>query len=401
MDYNKIRDAWGTEASETYSTPLDKLPMKKNLDKFRGCLIGGAAGDALGYAVEFLSESAIFAKYGKDGITEYRLHDGKAWISDDTQMTMFTANGLLYGTTRGCIRGIMGTYPSYIAAAYRDWYKTQFERFERCNRKFITSWLMNVPELFSPRAPGNTCLSAIDDGCAGRIEIPINDSKGCGGVMRVAPIGLYFGESRMAPLAVDLMGADAAALTHGHEMGYIPAAMLVHIVRLVSHNDDITLKEAVLDSMTAMEMLFPEAKELPGFLKLIGSAVELAESDLSDLAAIHKLGRGWIGDEALAIAIYCALKYSDDFDRAMIAAVNHNGDSDSTGAIAGNILGAYLGLAGIPKKYIDDLELVDVLLELADDLYDDCALNEYTQPTDPRDIAWEEKYVHITYPNHD
>lgn len=266
MYYNEIRNSWD---QEPYRTPLDELPMNKNLDKIRGCLFGGAAGDALGYAVEFLSVKHIFSKFGKDGITEYKLHNGKARISDDTQMTMFTANGLLLGTTRGHTRGIMGPYPGYIAVAYREWYKTQKESYAHCNRKFSSCWLLNVPELFATRAPGNTCLSAIDDGCCGSIENPANNSKGCGGVMRVAPIGLYFGDSRLASLAIDLMGADVAALTHGHEMGYIPAAMLVHIIRLVSHNDDINLKDAVLDSMAAMKMLFPEAKTLPDFMKLI------------------------------------------------------------------------------------------------------------------------------------
>jgi len=397
MDYNAIRNAWGADARECYSTPLDKHPMKKNLDKFRGCLIGGAAGDALGYTVEFMSESFIFAKFGKGGITGYWPANRTAQISDDTQMTMFTANGLLFGTTRGCMRGIMGPYPSYVAEAYRDWYKTQTRPYP-VQENFHCSWLLNVPELFARRAPGNTCMQAIHTGCRGSIERPENNSKGCGGVMRVAPIGLYFGDSWMAPLAIDLMGADAAALTHGHEMGYIPAAMLVHIVRLVSHSDEITLKDAVLDSKTAIEMLFPEAKELPGFLKMIDKAVKLSQSDIPDLDAIHELGQGWVGDEALAIAIYCALKHSGDFDKALIAAVNHDGDSDSTGAITGNILGAYLGLSGIPRKYIDNLELVDVLTELADDLYYDCQLDEYKQATDPRDIAWEKKYVYIRYP---
>lgn len=73
----------------------------KNIDKYRGCLIGGAAGDALGYAVEFLDDAAIFSKYGENGITEYSLVNGVAEISDDTQMTLFTANALLLGTTRG------------------------------------------------------------------------------------------------------------------------------------------------------------------------------------------------------------------------------------------------------------------------------------------------------------
>lgn len=177
-------------------------------------------------------------------------------------------------------------------------------------------WLANVPELYAARAPGNTCLSAIEKGCLGFIEEPINDSKGCGGVMRVASIGLFFiGNTGMEPLAIDLPGADAAALTHGYKMGYIPAAMLVHIVRLVSGSDGITLKQAVLDSKIAMEMLFPDVKHLPGFLKLIDTAIALSESDTDNLTAIHTLGPGWCGDGALAVAIYCALKYQDDFDR--------------------------------------------------------------------------------------
>lgn len=120
--------------------------------------------------------------------------------------------------------------------------------------------------------------------------------------------------------------------------------------------------------------------------------------NLADLDAIHKLDQGWICDEALAIAIYYALKYSNDFDKALIAAVNHSGYSDSTGAITGNILDAYLGLSKISKKYIENLELVDVLTELEDNLYYDCPLDEYKQATDSKDIEWEEKYVYINYP---
>jgi len=394
-DYNYLRWAGLREDREDL---MDKRPMKRNLDKFRGCLIGGAAGDALGYPVEFLSEHFLDVKFGKSGITEYMLRDGMARISDDTQMTLFTANGLLFGSTRGCVRGIMGKYRGYVSTAYREWYKTQMESFKYCNRDFATCWLLNVPELFAERAPGNTCLSAIDAGCGGSPEYPINNSKGCGGVMRVAPVGLFFGESRKPPVAVDMIGADIAALTHGHEMGYIPAAMLVHIIRLVSHNDEITLKKAVLDSIRAMKKIFARAKHLPAFLELIEKAMELAESDVDDRTAIHALGPGWCGDDALAVAIYCALKYETDFDKALIAAVNHGGDSDSTGAITGNILGAYLGLSAIPEKYTKNLELLDVITEIADDLYYGCNLSEYTRPVDPRDIAWEAKYVDITYP---
>ena len=102
----------------------------KDLDKYRGCLVGGAAGDALGYAVEFWGEEHIFSRYGERGITEYELDaKGVAHFSDDTQMTLFTANGLLLGTTRGMTRGIMGPYESYVGYCYGDWYRTQTERY--------------------------------------------------------------------------------------------------------------------------------------------------------------------------------------------------------------------------------------------------------------------------------
>jgi ADP-ribosylglycohydrolase len=81
-----------------------------------------------------------------------------------------------------------------------------------------------------------------------------------------------------------------------------------------------------------------------------------------------KIGEGWVGEEALAIAVYCALKYQDDLRGALIAAVNHDGDSDSTGAITGNILGAYLGANAIPQAWLKKLELREVITELADDL---------------------------------
>jgi len=370
----------------------------KSLDKIRGCLIGGAAGDALGYAVEFLDERSIFHKYGKQGITRYQLHDGEALISDDTQMTLFTAAGLLFGTTRGSMRGIMGSYTDYIACSYRDWFQTQTRSFSAgaAPESYPVSWLMNVPRLYSLRAPGNTCLSAIRQGCSGIIETPLNQSKGCGGVMRVAPIGLYLTPYKTID-EIDRIDAEAAALTHGHEMGYIPAAMLVHIVQMVSQNDNISLKDAVLDAQRGMDRHFPTANCLYSFQRLIDHAVALSESDTDDLTAIHQLGQGWVGDEALAIAIYCALRYEHDFDKAIIAAVNHCGDSDSTGAITGNILGAHLGLSAIPRKYVDALELKDVILEIADDLYNDCPINGYSDRQEPRNAKWLQKYVEMTY----
>ena len=363
--------------------------MKKR-DKYRGCLIGGAAGDALGYAVEFDIENEIFQNYGEGGITRYELFDGVAQISDDTQMTLFTVNGLLLARDMGNEEDA-DTYVDCVARAYQDWLKTQsfYDHRDRANE--TCTWLMDVPELYDRRAPGGTCLDALESGVTGTIEKPINNSKGCGGVMRVAPVGLLFegdavssgadtnrpegmatdgGTGSSTCMDPDMIGARVAAITHGHELGYIPAATLTHIIRKIVH-EDATIEDAVTSALDAAEIRFEGAGALPAYLKLMKKAVCLAREDVKDLDAIHELGEGWVGEEALAIAVYCALRYPDDIDRALIAAVNHSGDSDSTGAIAGNIVGASVGLEGIPDKYKRDLELFDVIIRMADELCGD------------------------------
>ena len=212
--------------------------------------------------------------------------------------------------------------------------------------------------------------------------------------MRVAPIGLYFEGKRYSVSEIDKIGAETAALTHGHELGYIPAAALVHILHILSHNEDVKMLDAVLDMKKAIRREFVNVKHLSEQIALIDKAIDLANEDVDDLEAIRELGQGWVAEETLAIAIYCALKYSNDFDKALIASVNHSGDSDSTGAVTGNILGAYLGLSGIPEKYLKNLELKNVILELADDLFNDCKITEYGSY---HDEIWEQKYIYKSY----
>ena len=75
---------------------------------------------------------------------------------------------------------------------------------------------------------------------------------------------------------------------------------------------------------------------------------------------------GWVADEALAISLFCSLK-AESFSSGILAAVNHSGDSDSTGSMCGNILGTLLGVEAIPKKWIEELEARDVIEQLAHD----------------------------------
>ncbi|MBQ9506512.1 MAG: ADP-ribosylglycohydrolase family protein [Clostridia bacterium] len=364
-------------------------------DKIRGCLVGGAAGDALGYAVEFLDENTIFRRYGENGIQRYEkdVSSGKALISDDTQMTMFTANGLLLYDTARALGAAEGPAARYVAAAYQDWLDTQYGSFAKENSENRVSWLCDVPELYSPRAPGNTCISALQAQRNGAPlpdpERPINNSKGCGGVMRAAPVGLL--RRPDANLAdVTREGANAAAVTHGHPLGWLPAAALACIVRMCAYPErPMSLRETVTKATAAVAAVFADEPQIGAFTDIMERAVRLSENTESDLDNIHRLGEGWVGEEALAIAVYSALRHQSDFSACICAAVNHKGDSDSTGAVAGNILGAWLGLEAIDPVWKQDLELYDELIELADDLASGCRLNENGMP----DPEWQRKYA--------
>ena len=370
------------------------------LDKVRGSLFGGAVGDALGYPVEFFGEEEIFSRYGENGIREYELDgaSGKALISDDTQMTLFTANGILIADTRASMRGIGGIPHNYIPMSYLDWLRTQEMTFEKSRKQprgytdGCVSWLADVPELYSRRAPGHTCISALNQ--YRKDMLPQNDSKGCGGIMRVAPMALI-NYSHVPIEKLDREGAEIAKITHRHSLGYMPAAVLVHIIsRIVYPKKRQSLKEIVIEARDTAADIFAGDGYLKKLTEIIDLAVSLSENSESDLDNIHQIGEGWVAEETLGIAIYCALRYQEDFSAGVIAAVNHKGDSDSTGAVTGNILGALVGYEAIEEKWKNDLELADVILEMADDLCHGCQMNEYSHY---EDSDWTRKYMYMRW----
>ena len=331
--------------------------MKRDQDFFKGCLIGGAIGDALGWPVEFMTLNEITQQYGSRGIQSLKVSaTGKAEITDDTQMTLFTAEGILRAETRGHEKGICHP-PSVVFYAYQRWLLTQGYPRVKDYEWIYDGWLLSVKELHAQRAPGNSCLSALISRKHGTMSEPINDSKGCGGVMRVAPAGLFYRKENAFK-----MGAEYAALTHGHPSGYLSAGALAYLIASIIEGQDV--ETAVKNTLTEIEA-YDNHEECTQ--RLI-QAQELSKSNLTDAEAITQLGEGWVGEETLGISVYCALRYQGDFEKALIAAVNHDGDSDSTGAITGNILGAYLGLSKIPPVWIENIELKEVLIEIAEDV---------------------------------
>jgi ADP-ribosyl-[dinitrogen reductase] hydrolase len=358
---------------------------------FTGCLLGGAVGDALGWPIEFENFATIKNKYGPDGILDMVPGEGGLFeITDDTQMTLFTAEGLLRSWTAARQSGCVPNFTAALSCSYLSWLKTQGESSNSPNSEFCSDgWLFGIEGLHRQRAPGDTCLSALREGAFSENGFADNTSKGCGGVMRAAPAGLLAARINngdrisTAQMAFEI-GCAAAALTHGHPSGYYPAGALAAVIATIITGG--TIEESIIISLGLLDGCIGSKETVDA----VQNAVNLWRND--DLTPspdiIESLGGGWVGEEALAIALYCALVAGNDFVRGLQLAVNHSGDSDSTGSITGNILGVMLGEQAIPGDWLKRLELVDVIRQVGNDLYTSFESTE----------CWLRSYPPVMYP---
>jgi ADP-ribosylglycohydrolase len=353
--------------------PWDQLTAYRA--RVRGCLLGGAIGDALGFPIEGLTMPGIEARYGETGITGLVPdRDGVIGrISDDTQMTLFTAEGWLRGYARAMSRGISGAEVVLVQEAYLRWQDTQDHEDPppRYDLRHRSGRLREERWLYARRAPGLACRSGLRqnhvpdarsaiDGRPG----PVNpDSKGCGTVMRSAP----FGFTEEGPTASFELAARCAQITHGHPTGYYAAGAFAAMISHLLTGEG--LESAVLRSMELLAR-HPGHEETTGALR---KAVDLARGGPASPLAVESLGGGWIAEEALAIAVYAALARTDRWknrtpiESAFLTAVNHSGDSDSTGSICGNLLGAHYGDVLLPAHWLKEIEGRAVIAALADD----------------------------------
>lgn len=315
-----------------------------NIDQLAGCLLGGALGDALGYPVEFEKVSQMSQDHDFDKIV------GKLIVSDDTQMTLFTANALL----------LDGNLRINTWNCYQDWLETQFKQGKSELSHRPISWLMEYPEMYASREPGRTCLMTLMRGIPGDLNEPINQSKGCGALMRVAPLAFI---DREDPYSVAI---ENSALTHGHQMSHIASAALVSLLRYISEGE--TLCDSVSLMRQDIKRIFMGSLEVKVFDDLLQQAIFASGKDFDDMEIISRLGEGWVAEETLAIALYCSLKYSNDLKKALRVAVLHDGDSDSTGSVTGQILGTLLGAKKLPQEEIKRLDLLEPLMKMIERL---------------------------------
>lgn len=336
--------------------------MKRNTDHFSGCLLGGALGDALGSPVELYTYEQIMNDFGEKGILELQCSGNeRAQITDDTQLTLFTAEGLLRAKCRSEKKGLernLRETTIVVFRAYLRWLYTQGLYTTNWKAEDYDGWLVGVKPLYVGKQASTISITTLGKGVMGRLSKPINNSKNSGGVIRVSPVGLF--ERRKDAFE---LGTRIGAITHGHPSSYYSAgAMALLIGNIV---EGMSIVDGVLDVIGELKR-HDKTKECIDGLE---HAISLYKTQPGSREALAQLGTGREATQALAMGVYCALSFPDDIVKALRLAVNHEGDSGSVGSVTGNIVGAYLGKKAIPQEWLQNLQLAKEIEIMAEDIY--------------------------------
>ncbi len=356
---------------------------------YRGCLLGLAVGDAMGYTVDKRNLTEIRRDYGPNGLLGYDLANGCADVTSYTQMAAFACNGLLIGMTRSRVLGKKAPMIRYIELSLREWaaYQRPYGRPTRC-----FSWLLQRKEMCRRHCMDTRMLDTLSRPETGTPEKPVNNFSDPGGITAALGAALLFGGGRAAQEKVDRLGGEAVSLMFGNPEAYMAGEALAHIVSGLVKDPKASLKTLALETGEVIRQRYghrySQAYEVATALR---NGVTLAESPgVRPVDAMENLSCRSAA-QVLGGAIYACMASSGDFDRAMIIAVNHSGRSAGVGALTGAILGLRLGEEALPDFYIECLEPAATLRELADDLYTGCPMEAGSKIFD---LDWDYKYLH-------
>ena len=359
---------------------MSNQPFTSPDSRIHGCLLGGALGDSLGYVVESDHISAIRSRFGPDGLQDFSALDGGSHFSADTQLTLYTVDGLLEAL-EWANSGMGADTNACLWLAYLRWLGTQGVAVPEAAPFQPPRWIDSHEVLRYRRAPGNACLSGLATGEMGTVYRPVNpDSKGCGTVMRSAPFGLI---PYIAAGAVYKLSADAASLTHGHPAARQSAGVFSLVIHALTAGQG--LREAAEFASGQLGAGHLRKGEVPDsdLTARLETALRLGTAgerlDPEELA--REFGAGRVAEEAFAVALYAVLVTEPDataqgataaagrpeahFRAAIALAVNHSGHSASTASMAGNILGTFYGEECLPAGWLAALEAPDVIRGMA------------------------------------
>ena len=363
--------------------------MARKRSYYRGCLLGLAVGDAMGYTVNSHTLAEIQEDYGPNGLQGYDPAHGYADVTSYTQLAAFTANGLLYGLTQGRIKGTMPPFISYIARSHWEWASSQ-AMMDRPTR--TACWVFKEKTLCRRHCVDTRMKEIILRKQFGTPEERLNPMSTPSTLTAALAVGMFHDPENMDLQELGRLGAEAVALTHGDPMAFLPGAVIALLTSAVLRSDaplEELVDQAVEDFRKQFERDYP--RQVKQILSLVKQAKTLSlDENTLFVEAMEKL-QCKTGAQVLAGVVYSLLAGDEDFDTSLIIAVNHSGASAAVAALTGALLGARLGVEALPEFYLECLECREELQELADDLFQGC-------PIEKGDVFfdddWDSKYCH-------
>lgn len=357
--------------------------MGKGTVFHRGCLLGLAIGDALGYAVNDKDWEQIRQAYGENGLLGYDLQNYEwAEVTSYTQLAAFAACGLLSAMTRGGEE----QYPHYLASALREWAWCQKNRGAP-DRGLC--WVARIPALRRRVCMDTRMVELLGRRVLGTARKPVNDFDTPGAITAAAAVGLFFEPGRMDPPRIGTLGAQAVVMTHGNPETFLAGALIAYAIAGILQEPQAVLAEQFTQAAQVVRGQFGERypQETAALEGKIRKAVSMVKHlELEPRAVMEQL-RCDTAAECLAGALYACLIHPGNFDEAVTVAVNHSGRSCATGALAGAIMGAKLGEEELKDFFLESLEPIEALRCLADDLAKGRQANRIF------DDSWDHKYI--------
>ncbi|HEY2910626.1 MAG TPA: ADP-ribosylglycohydrolase family protein [Gemmataceae bacterium] len=299
-------------------------------ERFRGCLLGLAAGDALGTTLEFTVPGSFPPLTDMVGGGPFRLKPGE-W-TDDTSMALCLAESLI---------AQRGFDPVHQLQTYCRWW--------RDGHFSVKGHCFDI---------GNATRAALAR-FSQRKEPYCGDSSpgaaGNGSLMRLAPAPLTFANDPAAAIA---RAADSSRTTHA-------AIECVDACRyfgglLVAAVHGLSKKRLLANDIEALQKTMTEKPLAP-------KVAEIAAGSFLEKSPPRIRGSGYV-IHTLEAALW-AFHTTDDFREGSLKVVNLGEDADSTGAVYGQLAGAYYGEASIPAEWRVKLAMRDKIVQLADELH--------------------------------
>lgn len=355
--------------------------MADKLSGCQGCLLGLAVGDAMGCAVDGKTLEEICTDYGPNGLLGYDLVNGCADVTSYTQLAAFVGNGLLLSVARGRTE-----YLPYITLSLREWARNQ--QFHRDPEKSYC-WVAKPKSLRLHNNRDARMLDALRAQTLGTPDAPVNRNAGPGALTAAVAAGLFYDARRMDMTQLAALAAQTVALTHGSPEVFLSGAVLARSVASILQAPEKPLQEIFADALQAVQDQY--GAQFPAQTEQLAARIRQAMELARDTAIQSRDGMERLscmsGPACVAGAVYACLTSNEDFDTALITAVNHSGLSAAVGALTGAIMGARLGMDALPEFYLESLAPVRELSELAADL----AQGSLTSGL--FDDDWDHKYI--------